>query len=165
MNPEQHHAHITLRRATSDDMMLYFEWANDPDVRKNSFSQEQIALEAHKNWFAKKLSDENAVLYVLEVDGVAAGQIRFDIKEETNTHFAEIDFSLDHTFRGQGFGTTILRIGVEVFVRDAPKPIIVQGSVKNANTASRRAFQNAGFTEQLQTDDREATHYHYHPSI
>jgi UDP-2,4-diacetamido-2,4,6-trideoxy-beta-L-altropyranose hydrolase len=166
MNQAKTEASITLRRATSDDMMLYFEWANDPDVRKNSFSQEPIALDAHRSWFAKKLSDDNAALYVMEVGGIAAGQIRFDmVAEEVNERLAEIDFSLDHKFRGQGFGATILTLGVKAFIRDTPKPIMIQGSVKNANIASRRAFFNAGFTELLQADDREATRYHYHAII
>jgi UDP-2,4-diacetamido-2,4,6-trideoxy-beta-L-altropyranose hydrolase len=143
MNPEQHHAHITLRRATSDDMMLYFEWANDPDVRQNSFSQEPIALEAHKSWFAKKISDVNTVLYVLEVDGVPAGQIRFDLNNEQ----AEIGFSIDPQFRGQGLGNSILRLSSATLWRELDTAITICGAVKTANTASNRAFERAGFTK------------------
>lgn len=33
---------IKITRATIDDMLDLFELANDPEVRKNSFNQEEI---------------------------------------------------------------------------------------------------------------------------
>lgn len=143
MNQQQHQANIILRRATSDDMMLYFEWANDPDVRKNSFSQEPISLEAHKSWFAKKLGDENAVLYVLEVEGVAAGQIRFDLKNGE----AEIGFSIAQKFRGKGLGSDILRYSCTALWQEKGTSLSINGAVKAENIASGRAFKRAGFTK------------------
>jgi RimJ/RimL family protein N-acetyltransferase len=142
MNQAKTEASITLRRATSDDMMLYFEWANDPDVRKNSFSQEPIPLEAHKDWFTRKLNDTNAVLYVLEVDGVPAGQIRFDLKNDE----AEIGFSIAQQFRGKGLGSDILRYSCAALWRDKGTFLLICGAVKTENTASNRAFERAGFT-------------------
>jgi UDP-2,4-diacetamido-2,4,6-trideoxy-beta-L-altropyranose hydrolase len=154
MNQTQHQAHITLRRATLDDVMLYFEWANDPDVRKNSFSQEPIALEAHKIWFAKKLNDENAVLYVLEVDGVAAGQIRFDLKNDD----AEIGFSIAQKFRGKGLGSTILRYSCAALWREKGTSLSISGVVKTVNTASNRAFERVGFSKSS-TSTESTTYY------
>lgn len=50
---------ISLHKAKLEDMMDVFNLANDPEVRKNSFSQKQINLEDHKIWFSKKICDQN----------------------------------------------------------------------------------------------------------
>ena len=47
---------LNFRKATENDTMLYFNWANDLNVRKHSFSSEEIDLKEHKTWFnAEKL--------------------------------------------------------------------------------------------------------------
>jgi RimJ/RimL family protein N-acetyltransferase len=133
---------ISLRRTTADDMMLYFAWANDPEVRANSFTQDIITLEAHERWFASKLADENTVMYVFECDGVPAGQIRFALANGA----AEIGFSIAKEFRGKGLGTEILRRSCEMLWNERGTNLIIRGAVKTANTASSRAFERAGFT-------------------
>lgn len=138
------HDDFILRRARADDMMLYLQWANDPDVRRNAFYQEPITSSAHQNWFAQKLADGQSYLYVLEKKAVPAGQIRFDIIEKG---IAEIDFSIATEFRGQGLGTALLQRGAAQFLQDAPKQIAVRGTVKRENTASCQAFLRAGFIE------------------
>ena len=40
-----------LRKATIEDMDLLFQWANDPVVRKNSFSTAEISYEEHTKWY------------------------------------------------------------------------------------------------------------------
>lgn len=150
-----------IRRATEQDMMLYFEWANDPDVRRNSFNQEPIALENHKQWFQKKLFDTNTFLYVLEQNGTPAGQIRFDVYTQTNQTIAEIGFSVAAEFRGRGLSLVLLTTGVEHFVQDAPTPLIVQGAVKPENTASNKAFLSAGFHQESKELSQQSVYYYY----
>jgi UDP-2,4-diacetamido-2,4,6-trideoxy-beta-L-altropyranose hydrolase len=140
---------FSLRRATADDMMFYFQWANDPDVRRNAFHQEPILLASHQDWFIRKIADDHSYLYVLEKQGVPAGQIRFDM---TENGIAEIDFSIAPEFRGQGLGAELLRYGVETLVNDTPQTSVVQGIVKKENIASCQAFLRAGFVEQDSTD-------------
>ena len=41
---------LYLRTADENDMDLLFQWANDPDVRKNSFHSEPISYETHKKY-------------------------------------------------------------------------------------------------------------------
>jgi UDP-2,4-diacetamido-2,4,6-trideoxy-beta-L-altropyranose hydrolase len=156
-------AQIHIRRATLDDVMLYFEWANDPDVRKHSFSQETILLANHEHWFQKKLSDTNAFLYILELQHIPAGQIRFDvgIEGEGKQRVAEIGFSVAADFRGQGLSSVLLTLGVEHFVQEATPPILVKGAVKHDNPASNKAFLSAGFLQQPQAISQESV-YHYH---
>ena len=44
-----------LRKATIEDRDLLFQWANDPLVRKNSFSTAEIAYEEHVDWYNRVL--------------------------------------------------------------------------------------------------------------
>jgi UDP-2,4-diacetamido-2,4,6-trideoxy-beta-L-altropyranose hydrolase len=138
------HSNLHLRRAAEHDMMLYFEWANDPAVRQNAFSQEPIPLEAHRNWFAKKLFSPTSYLFVLEQDGMPIGQIRFD---EIKQGVFEIDFSVAPEMRGSGFGQYLLKYGVTELRKIILVPFRVYGEVKAENAASARAFLHAGFTE------------------
>jgi RimJ/RimL family protein N-acetyltransferase len=155
---------LRIRRAQEEDLMLYFSWANDPEVRHNSFNQEPISLEKHEHWFRSKLTNPNAFLYVLESDGKPVGQIRFDIGGEDNALVAEIGFSLDSGYRGKGLGTALLLKGMEQFSLDAPKPILVQGTVKPNNVASNKAFVTAGFIEQVQSNREQLVRY-YHKQL
>ena len=53
-----------LRKAGWGDADLLFAWANDKDVRKNSFSERQITYEEHKSWFRKKILDRDTQVYL-----------------------------------------------------------------------------------------------------
>lgn len=152
------HSDYMLRPARIDDLLLYFQWANDPDVRRNAFHQEPILLTSHQDWFTRKIADNRSYLYVLEKEGVPAGQIRFDT---TDDRTVEIDFSVAREFRGQGLGSILLRLGVEALAQDAPHPIIVHGAVKRENTASCQAFLRVGFVEQDSVDANAGIRHFY----
>jgi len=152
---------LRIRRAQEEDLMLYFSWANDPEVRHNSFNQEPISLEKHEHWFRSKLTNPNAFLYVLESDGKPVGQIRFDIGGEDNALVAEIDISVAPEARGRGFSLHLFKHGIAAFAAEAPLPITLQGSVKASNEASCQAFLQAGFNEEAQqTDNAEVRYFH-----
>ena len=50
---------IKFRRCLNNesDMRLIFDWSNDDEVRKNSFSSEKIKFEDHQRWFQKKIDE------------------------------------------------------------------------------------------------------------
>jgi L-amino acid N-acyltransferase YncA len=152
---------LRIRRATQEDMMVYFSWANDPDVRRNSFNQEPISLEKHEHWFRSKLSNPNAFLYVLEADDKPVGQIRFDIGGEDGALVAEIDLSVAPQARGKGLSVDLFKHGIAAFAAEAPLPIVLQGSVKASNAASCQAFLRAGFSEEVhQAQDTEVRYFY-----
>lgn len=73
--------HIYLRKATPEDMKMLFDWANDEDVRRNSFNSNKITWEEHKVWFERLMKDENQYQYILMVDDIPAGQIRLSCED------------------------------------------------------------------------------------
>lgn len=156
---------LHIRKAEMSDIMLYFEWANDPDVRRNSFNQEPILLTAHEHWFSKKLTSHDTYLYVLEYNGQPAGQIRFEVvtasevDETDGITQAEIGFSLGSNFRGKGLGTLILQMGSQNLISELPKPLTIRGAVKADNHASNAAFQKAGFVFDAKTSTNDVFYY------
>lgn len=135
---------ILFRPATEDDVMLYFEWANDPKVRSNSFNAEPIALESHRKWFSGKLKSNGTLMFVCIVNKLPVGQIRFD--EVTNGNF-EIDFSIDSKYRGRQLGRRILSDGVRALMKKRSGVSSITGKVKDENEASKRSFSSAGFSK------------------
>ena len=138
---------LTHRPARPDDAQLYFDWANDPDTRQQSFNAEPISLETHVAWFTRKLADPNALLLVFENEtGEAVGQVRFE-----RTPVADmpdeiiIGVSVDAKQRGKGFASQLIRLGCRV-CRGYWRTTGVFAYIKPDNYASVRAFERAGFT-------------------
>ena len=50
---------LNFRNAKIDDIKLYYSWANDESVRKQSFNSKKIDFEVHQKWFESKIQDEN----------------------------------------------------------------------------------------------------------
>ena len=133
-----------LRLAKNTDMDLLFEWANDPSVRKNSFSSEDILYEEHQKWFDQLMKDQNCRQYIYMHHGRETGQIRLTVHGES----AEISYSICPEKRGQGHGKRILELICEQVKRDFPEIMKLEGRVKPENMTSRKAFLKSGFLEE-----------------
>jgi len=138
-----------LRPATEADLLLYYEWANDLDVRAGSFGTEPIPLEQHRAWFARKLESASVLMLVLEAPE-PVGQVRFEVTNDV----AMIGFSLAARARGRGLGSYLLRNGSHCLHTRFPNVRIARGLVKANNVASRRAFEAAGFQLVPATPDK-----------
>jgi len=132
--------HCRLRKTKTDDLMLYFKWANEPQTRLQSFSSKPIALSEHQNWFENKISSPTCHLYLLEYKGIPAGQIRFDIETK-----AVLSYSIAPEARGKGLSIYLLEKGVEQFKKDRQEKIPIVGFVKEQNIPSNRAFTKLGY--------------------
>ncbi|WP_266205817.1 UDP-2,4-diacetamido-2,4,6-trideoxy-beta-L-altropyranose hydrolase [Pontibacter kalidii] len=135
-------ASISMREATADDLLLLFDWANDPAVRRHSFNPNPILLESHTRWLHTKLEDKRAMLYIAEAAGLPAAHIRFELQDGK----AVISYLIGSNFRGKGLGHVILQKGVVALLQQNPGLELVEGLVQKENTASVRAFEKAGFS-------------------
>ncbi|MFT6359121.1 MAG: UDP-2,4-diacetamido-2,4,6-trideoxy-beta-L-altropyranose hydrolase [Saprospiraceae bacterium] len=132
--------HYKIRRAHIGDMMTFFNWVNDTQTRKQSFSQKTISLKEHKEWFSNKIFSAQCYLYILEFKGIPVGQIRFDLEEQT-----VLSYSVASKFRGRGFGTYLLEKGIERIQKDSELTQPIIGYVKKENIASNKTFTRLGF--------------------
>jgi len=133
---------LRARPATESDEALLLEWANDPDVRANSFTSDRIDALAHGDWFRKKLdAPSDCRLFIIETDaGMPIGQVRFDRDGDCWV----INFSLDPRARGRGLGRPMLSAAIQCFA--AAGNHLLLAKVKPSNHASQRVFEGLGFT-------------------
>lgn len=130
---------LRLRPACPDDVGLYFNWANEPEVRRQAIQAEPISWKSHQKWFSNKLTDSQSRLFVLLAGALPVGQIRFDRQGEE----AQIDYSLDALVRQRGWGAQLVAMGTALFQQT--DPIRIRADVKVENHSSRAVFARLGF--------------------
>jgi len=134
---------LNFRPASFHDADLLFRWANDPEVRNASFSQNKIEYSAHWKWFREKLEDENCKIFIFTFDSIPIGQVRFEINQD-NT--AEVSILIDRNFRGKGFASDMLRIASD-FGTNQIKIGTIFAHIKLDNKRSLKVFHKAGYGE------------------
>ena len=130
---------LICRKAKLADIKIYYRWANDPEVRKNSLNTKIISWATHKSWFQKKLKNKNSVLYIFKKNNNTLGQVRFD-KAKQNV---KISYSIDRKFRRKGYGSKILIQAIKKY--KSKFKITLVAIVKFKNIGSIKIFQSLKF--------------------
>jgi RimJ/RimL family protein N-acetyltransferase len=148
---------IKLRLVSDEDCRLIWQWANDPDVRVVSFSEDSITYENHVKWFETKLNNPNCYFYIaVNREHAPIGQVRFDLKGNQAT----ISISLSRKFRGQGYGSKIIELGSQK-IFEVSNVDVIHAYVKKENVISLKVFQKAGFMvfdDDTTIDEQQAFH-------
>jgi UDP-2,4-diacetamido-2,4,6-trideoxy-beta-L-altropyranose hydrolase len=140
------------RPAHIGDCELYFQWANDPTVRKNALGTGEISWEGHNGWFSSRLvSPDVRFLLFFDDKDRAVGQVRFERKSRP---VWEIDISVDPASRGNRLGSQIMSLAMRTF--RATETGAVLAIIKRSNPASLKIFQSLGFTEEPESDEHLA---------
>jgi RimJ/RimL family protein N-acetyltransferase len=119
---------------------MLWEWANDPEVRRISFTGEAIPWERHCAWFSEQLQNSFVRMYIAVFEGVMVGQIRFDI----NGSEATVSISVAPSLRGKSYGSSIIMLGSEELFKTTQISLI-HAFIKPSNERSVRAFVKAGY--------------------
>ncbi|CAA9278586.1 MAG: hypothetical protein AVDCRST_MAG95-3153 [uncultured Adhaeribacter sp.] len=133
---------LFLRKAQPSDLMLLFDWINEPAVRQFSLNPAPVPLAMHTSWYQHKLTDKNCFIFIAELRGVPAGMIRFDLSNQE----AIISYLLAEEYRGKGLGVLLLQKGLQSFRMATTRFKTISALVQQHNIASVRAFEKAGFT-------------------
>ncbi len=128
---------LTARKATENDLMTVFDWANDPVTRQMSFNQNQIKLEDHERWFNRIISSPGTYLLIIEKEDVPIGQIRVD-------NDGEISHSIDKDFRGQKLGTPSLEAAMN-YIRKETDVTEIFAQIKSENIPTLRIYEKYGY--------------------
>lgn len=134
-----------LRAVERSDVDLLFEWANDSEVRLYSFNTADIKFEEHQQWFENCMLDTDVDIYIYYIDDEPVGQIRLNYNDETGV----ISYSIAKNFRGQGYGTILLKLIEAELVSARPNIKFLSGSVKPDNIASQRIFEDNDYEKEL----------------
>src|SRR5438045_2871975 len=106
---------LILSEPTASDSELLFAWINDPDTAHLSSPYRPVDEASHRRWFEGLGKREDRVTFVMRTEprGPAFGIVwLFDIHPVHRC--AELGIRIgDREARGQGFGTTALRLTLE----------------------------------------------------
>ncbi len=133
---------LKFRKAITEDVILFYNWANDETVRQQSFHSNPIDLDNHIKWFNNKIADNNCEIYVFENEQKnKVGQIRLQ-KEEENIYI--IGISIAKEYRGKGYAVELLKLSSNFFLSNNIDQTIY-AYIKSNNIASIKSFLKAGF--------------------
>lgn len=136
---------MVVRRATPDDAHLLWTWANDPGTRDASFDPTPIPWEDHRRWFAAKVGDPAAGLWIAtDHDEVPVGSFRVDLLDDA---VGEIGVVVAPEHRGKGWAAPmIVAASLRAFDEiDPGRLTTLLARVRPGNVASQRAFEAADF--------------------
>ena len=131
---------MQLRFLTPDDCDILLAWRNDPLTRAMSRTQDPIAPEDHRRWFARAIDDPVKIMMMGLEGRRQIGLIRFDPLDQ----LWEVGLNLAPAERGKGLGKILLRLGMEHFWQINPAARLC-ASVRADNLASRKIFETCGF--------------------
>lgn len=137
---------ISLRPVTAADCRSVFEWRNHESTRRFIFDPQPIAWEDHQQWFNRTLDDPDRILLIGESEGQPVGVLRYDRLDDT---MAEVSIYLVPERQGQGYGTVLLQVGTEYMRSRYSWLKHVRAQILSDNTASRKAFEKAGYVPSL----------------
>jgi UDP-2,4-diacetamido-2,4,6-trideoxy-beta-L-altropyranose hydrolase len=149
---------LSIRSAAEQDLEISYYWANEPEVRAQSYNQSSISLEEHAAWFHNRLKDVHSYFYILEQNKIPVAQIRFQVSNNE----AVLGYLAGKSIRSKGLGTAILGKGIEAFVRDYGKPVDITGYVKKTNLPSQRSFERLAFVKEEATTYPDSFKYTMH---
>lgn len=136
--------YLTFRKAEKSDMQMVFDWANEEETRKQSFSTKPITWEEHVAWYEKSLNSRDRYLFICMHGDIPVGLFRIDRLEEA---IGEISYSIDKKYRGRGYALEMLKAGEEVLKKNRIIVWDLLAKVKKDNEASRHIFKVLGFKE------------------
>lgn len=145
-----------LRSVEEADRELLFEWANDAETRRQSFTTSPISWEEHTAWFARTQADENCrhwILMICDETAYPAGVLRLVRDEDEKAY--RISYSIAPAWRGHGYGSLLLTLAKKWAAAMCPDCIKLYGEVKAENTASVRCFEKAGYEKDTKKADEE----------
>ncbi len=136
---------LHFRPAAPEDCTLVYAWFQDPITRANSYSNNPVSLEEHTRWFETRIQQTQApylMFYGENQPETLIGQVRIDMKAEGPV----IGINLAPEHRGRGYAAPMLRMAAEYFCKNNLHHTPIRAWIMDHNTASRKAFEAAGFS-------------------
>lgn len=68
---------VLIRSMAEDDLPMVLAWRNHPEVRRFMFTQHEISLEEHTQWFMRVVQDNTRRLLIVQLQGKPIGYVQF----------------------------------------------------------------------------------------
>ena len=136
---------INLRKVTESDSDNLLAWRNENSTIPWMGQMRRLSVEEHTRWFTKALRDNNLLFLIIEVDGVPAGQIRYQRSNDGEvSKTAKVSINIADQYHGRGVATVAFEMG-SALVRSTKFAQSVFANVLPNNFGSIRAMEKAGF--------------------
>jgi len=129
-----------------EDASLLYVWRNHPTTRAMMFDSKPVSWKEHLQWLRNVMEDSSRRLFIARRAGLSLGTVRYDV--EGGEAFVSVTVAPGH--RGCGVGAEILRLGNAEMQKVGVKTI--KAVIKTENTASQKAFAQAGYAETRRTE-------------
>ena len=136
---------VTLRPLQLEDAELVVQWRNDPEIRKQLFSQEPLTIESHLEWFRRPKSNRLDFVICLHESERPIGTVNYTHIDFQNGKAESGKMLGDRTQWGKGLAKEAFRLwlafGFEslnltyIYVR------ILSGNLRNIKLNERLGFQ------------------------
>ena len=133
-------ATISLREIEMKDAEIILSWRNDAITRKFSINSDIIEYKNHVVWLETVIDNPNRDILMAEVNDIPVGHIRFD------REFIEVSITVAPDYRYSGIGSELLKKSSDLYLENNKDGILL-ARIKPDNTASLKAFKNAGYRE------------------
>lgn len=143
INCKRGSSQLTLRRANLLDCRNIYSWLINAETRLMARNEIIFSFESHQLWWAESLNNPDRDLFLLLHNSDRIGLIRFDFVQ-LRTY--EVSLLIDPTFRGMGYGSALLPLGISLFVNERSDASKLIASVRKINVASIKCFLRSGFT-------------------
>lgn len=143
---------VAFRRLTADDLPQLCTWFAEPAVAR--WWNMPATLDAVTEKYAPRIAGiEPTRMWIVEVDGVRAGLLQSYWHRDYPAHDASlgiadavgIDYLIGGSHRGRGFASRVLGDFVAFVLLEYPEASVVVATPAQANAASWRALERAGF--------------------
>ena len=149
---------FTVRLVAQEDLPLILSWRNHPEVRRVMFTQHEISLEEHSNWFSKVSLDNSRCLLLVEEANKPIGYVQFTHVESEGV--ADWGFYTDPDApkgTGRKLGVAALEHAFTTL-----KLHKVCGQVMGSNLVSIRFHHRLGFVQEGVLRAHQRSNFEYH---
>ena len=144
---------VELRKISLEDSENLVKWRNNPRVRVNLFSQDELTVDQHINYYHKYVETGLVCQFVIVADGVDCGTSFLKNIDNVSKKAEFGIFIGEDSFRGKGIGKIATRKTVE-FGFETLKLDLIYLSVFENNYAALNSYKRAGFRV-LRTIEKE----------
>jgi len=127
---------LSIRKASSSDILNTFNLSNDSIVRQSSFTSDPILFQNHEKWFNQILDNKSILFYVIHDGENFVSQIRY---KKTSDTACEISISITEEYRGKHVGSQCLSLSIQELKKEW-KCCSIVAEVKEENSASNNFF-------------------------
>jgi UDP-4-amino-4,6-dideoxy-N-acetyl-beta-L-altrosamine N-acetyltransferase len=155
------HEPCQIRSMTEQDLPMVLAWRNHPDVRRFMFTQHEISLAEHSQWFHRVLGDHTRSVLIVEENANPIGCVQFTNLGDSGV--ADWGFYVrPETPKGTGRKLGVTALNHAFTVLQLHK---VCGQAIASNRASINFHERLGFKQETELREQKRINNQYHTLI